>query len=85
LPPLLLYLFFIYSLFIVGATGTLQNPQSVLSKAEQERLEKAKNTFDNPVLIVTQAEAIQKEKTKSQEKKTWEFKAENVRDFAFAT
>ncbi|MCS6974351.1 MAG: M1 family aminopeptidase, partial [Cyclobacteriaceae bacterium] len=34
---------------------------------------------------VTQAEAVQKEKSKSREKKTWEFKAENVRDFAFAT
>ena len=70
---------------IVGATGTLQNPELVLTKTELERLEKAKNTFDNPVFIVTQAEVIQKEKTKSQEKKTWVFKAENVRDFAFAS
>jgi hypothetical protein len=70
---------------IVAATGTLQNAQQVLSKPELERLEKAKNSFDTPVLIVTQAEAVQKEKTKSQDKKTWEFKAENVRDFAFAS
>ncbi len=70
---------------IVGATGTLQNPAQVLSKTELERFEKAKNTFDKPVFIVTQAEVVQKEKTKSQEKKTWEFKAENVRDFAFAS
>jgi hypothetical protein len=70
---------------IVGATGTLQNPQQVLTKTELERFEKAKTTFDKPVVIVTQAEAIQKEKTKSNEKKTWEFKAENVRDFAFAS
>jgi hypothetical protein len=70
---------------IVGATGTLQNPEQVLSKTELERFEKAKNTFDKPVIIVTQAEVVQKEKTKSQEKKTWIFKAENVRDFAFAS
>ena len=70
---------------IVAATGTLQNPESVLTKTELERLEKAKNTFDKPVIIVTQAEAVQKEKTKSPEKKMWEFKAENVRDFAFAS
>jgi hypothetical protein len=70
---------------IVAATGTLQNPDQVLTKTESERFEKAKNTFDKPVVIVTQAEATQKEKTKSQEKKTWSFKAENVRDFAFAS
>lgn len=70
---------------IVGATGSLQNPEQVLTKTELERFEKAKNTFDNPVVIVTQAEATQKEKTKSQAKKAWVFKAENVRDFAFAS
>ena len=70
---------------IVAATGMLQNPNQVLSKTELDRFEKAKTTFDAPVVIVTQAEAIQKEKTKSKEKKTWEFKAENVRDFAFAS
>lgn len=70
---------------IVGATGTLQNPADVLTKTEQERLQKAKLTFDKPVIIVTQAEAVAKEKTKSTQKKTWEFHAENVRDFAFAS
>lgn len=70
---------------VVAATGTLQNPESVLTKTELERFEKAKNTFDKPVIIVTRAEATQKEKTKSPEKKVWEFKAENVRDFAFAS
>jgi hypothetical protein len=70
---------------IVGATGTIQNPKEVLTKEQQERLEKAKKTFDQPVLIVTQDEAIQKEKTRSAKKSTWEFYAENVRDFAFAS
>ncbi|GIV37123.1 MAG: aminopeptidase [Cyclobacteriaceae bacterium] len=69
---------------IVAATGTLQNAEQVLSKTELERLERAKTTFDKPVFIVTQAEAMQKEKSRSREKKTWEFAAENVRDFAFA-
>src|SRR5690606_6744070 len=46
---------------------------------------KAKTSFDKPVIIVTQEEATKKEKTKAKTKKTWEFKAENVRDFAFAT
>ena len=70
---------------IMGATGVLKNPQDVLTKTELERFEKAKTSYDKPVIIVTQAEATAKEKTKSKQKKTWEFHAENVRDFAFAT
>jgi hypothetical protein len=37
------------------------------------------------VIIATQEEAIAREKTKLKEKKTWQFEATNVRDFAFAT
>ena len=70
---------------IVGATGVLQNSREVLSQTELERFEKAKTSFDKPVLIVTQSEAEQREKTKSTQKKTWEFHAKNVRDFAFAS
>jgi hypothetical protein len=70
---------------IVGATGVLQNPKDVLTKAELDRFEKAKSSFDKPVIIVTQAEAVQREKSKATQKKTWEFHAENVRDFAFAS
>jgi hypothetical protein len=69
---------------IVGATGLLQNPKDVLTKDQLERLEKAKKSFDNPVLIVTEEEARKKEKVHSAKKSTWEFYAENVRDFAFA-
>jgi hypothetical protein len=70
---------------IVGATGTIQNPADVLTKTELERYEKAKTSFDKPVVIVTEDEARKKEKTKSTKKSTWEFYAENVRDFAFAS
>jgi hypothetical protein len=70
---------------IVAATGTLQNPKEVLTRTEQERFENAKNSFDKRVIIVTEQEARQKEKTKSKKKSTWEFHAENVRDFAFAS
>ena len=70
---------------IVASTGSLKNAAEVLSKTEIERFEKAKKSFDQPVVIVTQAEATQKEKTKSTTKKTWEFHADNVRDFAFAS
>lgn len=70
---------------MVGATGVLKNPTEVLTKTEIERFNAAKTSFDKPVIIVTQAEAIQKEKSKSSQKKTWEFHAENVRDFAFCS
>jgi hypothetical protein len=70
---------------VVAASGMIQNPDQVLSKTELERFNSAKTSFDKPVVIVTQDEAVQKEKTKSTSKKTWEFHATNVRDFAFAS
>jgi len=70
---------------IIGASGTIQNAKDVLTKDQLERYEKAKKSFDKPVFIVTQEEATAKEKTKATSKKTWEFYAENVRDFAFAS
>jgi hypothetical protein len=70
---------------IVGATGWLQNPRNVLSAAQIDRFQRAQKTFDKPVFIVTEKEARQKEKSRSDKKSTWEFHAENVRDFAFAS
>ncbi|MCS6821727.1 MAG: M1 family metallopeptidase [Microscillaceae bacterium] len=70
---------------IVAATGELQNPQAVLTPTQIQRLNQARNTFDKPVIIHTQDEALQAEKNKATTKKTWIYKAKNVRDFAFAT
>ncbi|WP_276367884.1 M1 family metallopeptidase [Chryseolinea sp. H1M3-3] len=70
---------------IVGATGTIQNPKEVLTKEQFDRYEKAKKSYNMPVFIVTEAEAREKEKVKSSKKVTWEFAADNVRDFAFAS
>lgn len=69
---------------VVASTGSLQNPDDVLSKQERQRLKKAEKA-EAPVIIVTQEEAEAREKTRATEKKTWEYYAENVRDFAFAT
>ncbi len=69
---------------IVGATGELQNASSVLTTEQRNRLKKASSS-DTPVLIVTQEEAEENEKTKEKGRKTWTFKAKNVRDFAFAS
>lgn len=69
---------------IIAATGALQNAKDVLTAEQIKRFEEAK-TATKPVVIVTQAEATEKEKTKAKDKKTWVYKAENVRDFAFGS
>ncbi len=69
---------------IVASTGVLQNAKEVLTAEELKRFNAAK-TSDEPIVITTQEEAEKKEKNKETSKtKTWHFKAENVRDFAFA-
>ncbi|MEY3646312.1 MAG: hypothetical protein RL127_1020 [Bacteroidota bacterium] len=67
---------------VVGAGGELLNPNQVMSATQLKRWDKAK-TATRPVEIVTQAEAEAAEKGKPTGKKTWVFKADNVRDFAF--
>ncbi len=68
---------------IVSSTGVLQNPRDVLTAEQRERLDSA-NT-ESPVYIVTPEEAEENEKTKARGTKTWRFKAENVRDFAWSS
>ena len=68
---------------IVSATGVLQNPRQVLTAQQRRRLDSA-NTKE-PVFIVTPEEAEDNEKTKASGTKTWKFKAENVRDFAWSS
>ncbi|MFS4494786.1 M1 family metallopeptidase [Maribacter sp. 2308TA10-17] len=70
---------------VLDATGTLQNRKEVYSKEMMKRYEKAKKSYDKPVVIVTQAEAEEASKGFSEKKKTWKFKAKNVRDYGFAT
>lgn len=69
---------------ILGATGQLQNANDVLTPEQRDRFQRAK-TSDSPVEVVTEAEALENEKGRSTGTKTWHYKAENVRDFAWAT
>ena len=69
---------------VVASTGTLQNPSEVLSTEQQQRLQQARSSKD-PVFIVTPDEARQNQSTPATAEKTWIFKADNVRDFAFAS
>tara|TARA_R110001599_G_scaffold90711_2_gene238691 strand:+ start:3095 stop:5437 length:2343 start_codon:yes stop_codon:yes gene_type:complete len=70
---------------VVGSTGVLQNPNTVLTAEQRKRWEQAKKSEVEPVEIVTLAEAKAAEKGKPTGKKTWNFKAENVRDFAWTS
>ncbi|WP_420321820.1 M1 family metallopeptidase [Flagellimonas sp.] len=70
---------------ILDATGVLQNREDVFSKEMMKRYKQAKKSYDKPVIIVTQEEAAAAEKGFSDQKKTWKFKATNVRDYGFAT
>lgn len=69
---------------IVGATGECQNYQQVLTPAQFARWQKAQNVKE-PLEIVTLDEAKAREKNKSSQKKTWIFKADMVRDFAWGS
>jgi len=73
------------SITIDDGTGKLLNRKKMLTKAQYKRYEQALQSFDKPVLIVTPEEAEKAEKGFATQTKTWSFKAENVRDFAFAS
>lgn len=73
---------------IVCATGEGQNYASVLSPAQFKRWQQAQ-TSKEPVEVVTLEEAKKAEENKGGQQnkgtKTWHFKAENVRDFAWGS
>ncbi len=66
------------------STGECQNYAQVLSPAQMTRWTQALNAKE-PVEIVTLDEAKKAEKQKSTAKKTWVYKADNVRDFAWTS
>ncbi|MEO0697074.1 MAG: M1 family metallopeptidase [Pseudomonadota bacterium] len=69
---------------IVSSTGVLQNPEQVLTQSQRDRLARARDA-DSPVFIVTPDEALMNESSNPSGTQTWTFKAENVRDFAWAS
>ena len=69
---------------MVGSTGECINYEKVLTPAQLARYNKAK-TATEPVEIVTLDEAKKAETKKSIAKKTWVFKANDVRDFAWTS
>ncbi|MEO0601720.1 MAG: M1 family metallopeptidase, partial [Myxococcota bacterium] len=69
--------------YVVAGTGELANPGSVLTRAQQQRLAKAR-TAERPVMIVTSEEAAANEKRTPRGTRTWTFRADDVRDVAWA-
>ncbi|MEM9208477.1 MAG: M1 family metallopeptidase, partial [Pseudomonadota bacterium] len=69
---------------IVSASGELQNESAVLTAEQRRRLDRARSS-DTPMFIVTPEEAAENESDKAGGTKTWRFKAENVRDFAWSS
>jgi hypothetical protein len=69
---------------VVSSTGVLQNPGDVLTRTQRDRLEEAR-TAERPVFVVTPEEALENEAEGTDETRTWHFRAENVRDFAWAS
>ncbi|HNU15561.1 MAG TPA: M1 family metallopeptidase [Chitinophagaceae bacterium] len=69
---------------VIMSTGECQNYPAVLTPAQLARWNKAKNAAE-PMEVVTLEEAKAAEKQKSEKKKTWIFKADNVRDFAWGS
>ncbi len=69
--------------YIISATGTLKNPDDVLTNTQKQRLEQAKEA-NKPIFIITPDEAAANTTKKATGTRTWQFGAEMVRDFAFA-
>ncbi|WP_129740709.1 M1 family metallopeptidase [Alteromonas sp. 76-1] len=69
---------------IVSSTGELQNADDVLTSTQRKRLKEAEDA-DRIVFVVTAEEALENEKAGTNKQKTWRFKADNVRDFAWAS
>ena len=69
---------------VVGSTGECLNYTTNLTPTQKARWQKAQ-TAKEPIEIVTLEEAKAAEKKKSTQKKTWIFKADNVRDFAWTS
>mgnify|MGYP002377784683 FL=1 len=69
---------------VIGATGECQNYQQVLTPTQFTRWQQAQAAKE-PIEIVTLAEAKASMVKKTKNTKTWIFKADNVRDFAWGS
>ncbi|MCZ6825827.1 MAG: M1 family metallopeptidase [Gemmatimonadetes bacterium] len=71
--------------FIVVATGELQNEQEVLTQEQQERLALARRSPTRVFIVEKDEVGKEESRPPGDGPITWKFRAENVRDFAWAT
>ena len=72
--------------WLIGATGTLQNPEAVLSDQTRARLAEAAQTRETVSIVGADERKAGVSTTPSDTGSlTWHFKADDVRDFAFGT
>ena len=70
--------------YLIGATGSLQNADEVLSSTTRERLAEARRSGDVVRVVTAEDFGPGRATTEGVEGKlTWRFRAEGVRDFAF--
>ncbi len=70
---------------LVAATGELINANQTLTAEQRRRVALAMKSYEQPVLIQTLEEAKENSAGRATQYRTWKFKAQNVRDFAFAS
>ena len=70
---------------IICSTGECQNYAQILTPNQMARWTKASTNYSDVTEIVTLDECTSAEKTKATTTKTWVFKADSVRDFAWGS
>jgi hypothetical protein len=70
---------------IICSTGECQNYAQILTPNQMSRWTKASANYSDVTEIVTLDECTSAEKTKANSTKTWIFKADSVRDFAWGS
>jgi hypothetical protein len=70
---------------VVDATGQCSNYAQVLTAAQNKRWQQAQSSYKEPVEVVTLVEIKQAMKSHATARKTWNWHAENVRDFAWVS
>mgnify|MGYP000288949969 CR=1 FL=1 len=70
--------------YVVVASGELLNPEDVLTKTQQKRMEQARNS-DKRVYIIRKNEVDSEDsRPRGKDRLTWNYKMENTRDVAWA-
>ena len=70
--------------FIVASTGELQNPEDVLTAQQRERLDAARTSAETVMIIRPDEVGTEASRPPGTDMLTWRFRAENVRDVAWA-